>query len=103
MHRADAGAGQPEADKNNAVYFYGYSTAQTLEKVLRQAGDNLTRDNVMKQAANLKDVTLDLFLPGMSINTSPTDYLVIEQFQMMRFTGERWERFGPLINAEVKS
>ncbi|GGC80478.1 ABC transporter substrate-binding protein [Chelatococcus reniformis] len=91
----------PDADKNNAVYFYGYATAQTLEHVLRQAGDDLTRANIMRQATNLKNVQLDLFLPGMSINTSPTDYLVIEQLRMMRFDKDRWEPFGPLIDSET--
>jgi hypothetical protein len=58
---------------------------------------NLTRENVMKQAANMKDVQGDLSLPGTMINTSPTDYRVIKQLQMMRFKGERWELFGPII------
>jgi branched-chain amino acid transport system substrate-binding protein len=77
---------------------YGYGAAQTLVHVLQQCGDDLTRENVMKQAANLKDFQLDMLLPGIAINTSPTDFAPIEQMQMQRFTGERWELFGPVMN-----
>ena len=87
----------PEGDKNSNFNTYGYSTAQLLVQVLQQSGDNLTRENVMKQAASLKDVVGDLALPGMKINTSPTDYRVNKQLQMMRFNGERWELFGPIL------
>ncbi len=87
----------PEGDKNSSFNTYGYAAAQLLALVLRNCGDNLTRENVMKQATSLKDVQLDLLLPGMVINTSPTDYRAIKQLQMMRFKGERWERFGPII------
>jgi branched-chain amino acid transport system substrate-binding protein len=65
--------------------------------VLQKCGDNLTRENVMKQATSLKDVQLDLSLPGIVANTSPTDYRVNKQLQMMRFNGERWEMFGPIL------
>jgi len=91
----------PGADKDNAVYLYAYTAAQLLEQVLKAAGDDLTRENIMKQAASMKDVTLDLFLPGMSVNTSPTDYLVVEQMRMARFDGERWVPFGDLIDAST--
>jgi ABC-type branched-subunit amino acid transport system substrate-binding protein len=87
-----------EGDKNSSLNTYGYSSAHLLTLVLRNCGDNLTRENVMKQATSLKDVRLDLLLPGMVVNTSPTDYHVIKQVQMMRFNGERWEGFGPIIN-----
>jgi branched-chain amino acid transport system substrate-binding protein len=87
----------PEGDKNSSFNIYGYSTAQMLAIVLRNCGDNLTRENVMKQATNLKDVQLDLLLPGIVTNTSPTDYRVNKQLQMMRFKGERWEGFVPII------
>jgi branched-chain amino acid transport system substrate-binding protein len=89
----------PEGDKMNTINTYGYSTAQLLVQVLKQCGDDLTRENVMRQAASLKDVVLDLSLPGMKINTGPNDYRVNKQLQMMRFTGERWEGFGPIIGA----
>jgi ABC-type branched-subunit amino acid transport system substrate-binding protein len=87
----------PEGDKMNTVNTYGYSTAQLLVQVLKQCGDDLTRENVMRQAASLKDVVLDLSLPGMKINTGPNDYRVNKQFQMMKFNGERWELFGPIL------
>ncbi len=87
----------PDGDKNSNFNTYGYSTTQLLIHVLQQCGDNLTRENVMKQAANLKDVKLDLSLPGIVANTTPTDYRVNKQLQMERFDGERWERFGPIL------
>src|SRR6516162_5942426 len=87
----------PEGDKDSNFNTYGYSTAQLLVHVLQQCGDNLTRENVMKQAASLKDVTGDLALPGIKANTSPTDYRVNKQLQMMKFNGERWELFGPIL------
>jgi ABC-type branched-subunit amino acid transport system substrate-binding protein len=87
----------PDGDKNSNFNTYGYATAQLLVHVLKQCGDNLTRDNVMKQAASLKDVTTDIALPGIKANTSPTDYRLNKQLQMMKFNGERWELFGPII------
>jgi branched-chain amino acid transport system substrate-binding protein len=65
--------------------------------VLEKCGDNLTRENVMKQATSLKNVVLDLALPGIVGNTTPDDYRVNKQLQMMRFNGERWEMFGPIL------
>jgi hypothetical protein len=87
----------PEGDKDSLFNTYGYSTTQLLIEVLTRCGDNLTRENVMKQATSLKGVQLDLSLPGIVSSTSPTDYRVNKQLQMMRFNGERWESFGPLI------
>jgi branched-chain amino acid transport system substrate-binding protein len=91
----------PDGDKLSSFTTYGYSVAQTMVHILEQAGDDLTRENVLKQAASMKDVTLPLFLPGMSMNTSETDYFPIEQMQLMRFNGERWETFGDIISGEV--
>jgi branched-chain amino acid transport system substrate-binding protein len=71
-----------------------------MVKVLEMCGDELTRENVMKQATNLKNVVLDLFLPGISINTTPTDYRVYKQVQMARFDGKSWVLFGPILAAE---
>jgi len=93
----------PDGDKNSSFNTYGYGTAALLMEVLQKCGDDLTRENVMRQATNLKDVTGDLMLPGMSINTSPTDYRVNKQLQMMRFNGQHWELFGPIIVDEPKS
>jgi branched-chain amino acid transport system substrate-binding protein len=87
----------PEGDKNSSFNSYGYSTAQLMVHVLKQCGDNLTRENVLKQATNLKDVQLDLALPGILGNTTPNDYRVNKQLQMMKFNGERWELFGPIL------
>jgi len=87
----------PEGDKNSNFNTYGYSTAQLLVHVLNQCGDDLTRANVLKQATNLKNVDLDLALPGIRANTTPDDYRVNRQLQMMKFNGERWELFGPII------
>jgi branched-chain amino acid transport system substrate-binding protein len=87
----------PDGDKDSNFNTYGYGTAQLLAHVLQQCGDNLTRENVMKQAASLKDVTSDIALPGIKANTSATDYRVNKQLQMMKFNGERWELFGPII------
>ncbi len=87
----------PEGDKNSNFNGYGYSTAQLLVQVLTQCGDDLTRENVLRQATHLKNVQGDLSLPGMVINTTPTDYRVNKQLQMMRFNGERWELFGPIL------
>ena len=87
----------PDGDKDSNFNTYGYATAQMLVAVLKQCGDNLTRENVMKQAASMKDVTTDIALPGIKANTSPTDYRVNKQLQMMKFNGERWELFGPIL------
>src|ERR1700723_2864567 len=87
----------PEGDKNSLFNTYGYSTAQLMVDVLKQSGDDLTRENVLKQATNLKDVQLDLALPGILGNTTPDDYRVNKQLQMMKFNGERWELFGPIL------
>jgi branched-chain amino acid transport system substrate-binding protein len=93
----------PEGDKTSSFTGYGYSVAQTLVQVLKQSGDNLTRENVMKQAASLKDLSLDMLLPGITINTSPTDFYPIEQNQMMKFDGTKWETFGPILSGEIGS
>jgi hypothetical protein len=71
-------------------------------QVLKQCGDNLTRENVMKQAANLKDFETGTALPGIKINTSPTDFYPIEQLQLMRFKGETWELFGDVMSGEIR-
>ena len=81
----------PMADINDSLNVAGYAYAQTLEQVLRQAGDDLTRENIMKQAASLKDFRLGLLLPGSLINTSPTDYRVIRYMKLQRFNGKSWD------------
>ncbi|HWZ67150.1 MAG TPA: ABC transporter substrate-binding protein [Stellaceae bacterium] len=91
----------PEGDKTDAGNVIGPCFAQTLVQVLKQCGDELTRENVMKQATNLKNFTVPMLLPGITINTSPTDFAPIKQMQMARFDGERWQLFGPLISGAV--
>jgi branched-chain amino acid transport system substrate-binding protein len=93
----------PEGDKSSTFSVYGYLLAQTLVQVLKQCGDELTRENVMKQAANLKDLELGLLLPGIKINTSPSDYFPVEQMQMTRFNGQYGERFGPVFSGEIRT
>ncbi|MCK1395743.1 ABC transporter substrate-binding protein [Bradyrhizobium sp. 1] len=89
----------PEANKSDTLRVYAYSAAQTLVHVLTKCGNNLTRENVMAQAASVKNLQLPGLLPGILINTSPTDFAPITQFQLMKFKGERWELFGDVINA----
>jgi branched-chain amino acid transport system substrate-binding protein len=91
----------PEGDKTSTFTVYGYLTAQTMVQVLKQCGDDLTRENVMKQAANLKDLDLGMLLPGIKINTGPSDYYPIKQMQMSRFNGEYGELFGPVIATDI--
>ena len=91
----------PDGDKTNNNNVYGYATAQTMVQVLKQCGDDLTRENVMKQAANLKNFASDVLLPGIKINTSANDFFPIEQMQLMKFNGESWELFGDIIAGEV--
>jgi branched-chain amino acid transport system substrate-binding protein len=93
----------PEANKLDGSVVYGYGVAQTLVKVIEMCGDNLTRENVMKQAASLKDFAPDTLLPGVKISTSPTDFAPISQLQMQRFKGEKWELFGDIISGELSN
>jgi branched-chain amino acid transport system substrate-binding protein len=87
----------PDGDLTDIFNGYGYSAAQTLVQVLKQCGDELTRENVMKQAASLKNLELPMALPGIKINTSATDFYPLEQLQLARFDGKRWVLFGELL------
>jgi branched-chain amino acid transport system substrate-binding protein len=91
----------PDGNRIDASVLYGYTVAQTMVQTLKQAGDNLTRENIMKEAANLKNIEHDTLLPGIKLNTSPTNFAPLTQLQMARFKGETWERFGPILGAEV--
>jgi branched-chain amino acid transport system substrate-binding protein len=91
----------PTMDRNDGSVVYGYGQAQTVVQVLKQAGDNLTRENIMKEAANLKEFAPDTLLPGVTITTTPTDFYPIEQLQMQRFKGETWELFGPVFQGKI--
>jgi len=87
----------PEGNRSDSLNVYGYALAQMLVQVLRQAGDTLTRANVMRQAANLKDLQLPVALPGVKINTSPTDFFPFESMQLQRFDGKQWVLFGEVM------
>jgi ABC-type branched-subunit amino acid transport system substrate-binding protein len=91
----------PGADRNDGLVVAGYNAAQILVQVLKQCGDDLTRENVMRQAANLKEFRTTNLLPGITINTSPTDFAPIKQVQLRRFKGDTWELFGPILNGEI--
>jgi ABC-type branched-subunit amino acid transport system substrate-binding protein len=91
----------PEGDKLDGSTVVGYGASQTLVQVLKQCGDNLTRENIMKQAANLRDFRTEVLLPGVKINTSPTDFAPISSLQLMKFKGEKWELFGDVIEGDV--
>ncbi|MBV8925210.1 MAG: ABC transporter substrate-binding protein [Bradyrhizobium sp.] len=91
----------PGANISDLNLSYGYAAAQTMAQVLKQCGDNLTRENVMKQAASLKDFTPDTLIPGIKVNTSAGDFAPIEQLKMMQFKNGRWDLFGDIISAEV--
>ena len=93
----------PSGDKRSSAALYGYAAAETLVQVLKQCGDDLSRENVMRQAANLRDFEIDMLLDGIKVNTSPTDYFPVEELQMRRFNGEVWELFGPIMSGEIGS
>jgi branched-chain amino acid transport system substrate-binding protein len=91
----------PEANRADAFVVYGFAVAQTMVHVLQQCGNNLTRANVMKQAASMHDYVVAGLLPGVKINTSATDFAPISQLQLMKFKGDSWERFGDVISGDV--
>ena len=91
----------PEADRTDANVMYGYTVAQGLAHVLKNCGNDLTRENVMKQAAGIKDLELGGLLPGIKVNTSATDFAPLSQLQLVKFKGETWERFGDILSSDV--
>ena len=90
----------PQGNMADAGYTYGYSVSCTMRHVLQKCGDNLTRENLMKQAASMKDLVVPLLLPGIKINTSPTDFYPIQSVQLARFDGETWQLFGDVLSNE---
>jgi branched-chain amino acid transport system substrate-binding protein len=92
----------PEGALDDQANAYAYLVAQTLVQVLKQCGNDLSRENIMKQAASIKNLELGLLIPGVKINTSPTDFAPIEQEQLAKFDGERWVNFGELYDASKK-
>jgi len=91
----------PEADKSESGPLTAWNTSTALVEVLKRCGDNLTRENVMKVVANM-DFEIDTYIPGIRIKTTPTDFYPIEQVQMMKFSGEKWELFGPIIDGHAE-
>jgi len=89
----------PDGDLRDQGFVNGYNSAMAMLQVLKQCGDDLSSDNILKQALNLKDLELPMLLPGIKINTSATDHLPVEQMQMMRFDGKQWVRFGEVLDA----
>ena len=86
----------PEADQHDTNYVNAYNGAMTLEAVLKACGDDLSAENILKQAFAIKNLELPMLLPGIKVNTSPTDHIPVDQMQFMRFNGKSWERFGEL-------
>ena len=93
----------PGADRSDTLIVNGYNTAQALVYLLKQCGDDLTRENVMRHAANLKDVELGMLLPGVRMNTSPSDFAPIKQWQLMRFEGTNWRLFGDVMSSDTRN
>jgi branched-chain amino acid transport system substrate-binding protein len=91
----------PEANRADASVMYAYIVAQGMEHVLKACGNDLTRENIMKQAASIRDFEPLGLLPGVKVNTSATDFAPLSQLQLMRFKGESWERFGDVISSDV--
>jgi branched-chain amino acid transport system substrate-binding protein len=92
----------PRGDTSDFLHSYGYSVATLMTLVLKNARDDLTRVNVMRQAASLKDVELPMLLPGVKANTSPTDFYPLQSLRMARFEGETWRLFGEVLSSETK-
>ncbi|HET7410020.1 MAG TPA: ABC transporter substrate-binding protein, partial [Paracoccaceae bacterium] len=90
----------PEGDRSSNLTGYAYGACMALKTVLEQAGDDLSRENIMTQAANLDEVRVPMLLPGITADTSPTDYFPIESMRLQRFEGEGWKPFGELISTE---
>jgi len=91
----------PEANRADLSVMYAYTVVQGLVHVLKACGDDLTRANIMKQAASIKDLELGGLLPGVKVNTSATDFAPISQLQLMKFKGDTWERFGEILSGDV--
>ena len=86
----------PESDQHDTNYVNAYNSAMVLEAVLKACGDDLSTENILKQAYAIKDLELPMLLPGIKVNTSPTDHVPVDQMQFMRFNGKSWDRFGEL-------
>ena len=90
----------PGANQADANHIYGYAVSFLMHQTLKKCGDDLTRENVMRQAANHQKLRVPLLLPGIFVNTSPTDFYPVQAVQLQRFKGESWELFGDIMHAE---
>ncbi len=90
----------PGANKSDGSYVFAYAVSYLMEQTLKQCGDNLTRENLMRQAANSKKLRVPLLLPGITVNTSPTDFYPVQSVQLASFKGETWNLFGDIMSAE---
>src|SRR5262249_12920158 len=87
----------PTGDKSSSAALYGYAAAETMAQVLRQCGNDLSRENVMRQAASLKDYVSPALLPGIKINTSASNFRPIRQMRLVQFDGKTWQPIGDVI------
>ena len=90
----------PQGNMSDASYTYAFAVSETMRHCLEACGNNLTRENLMKQAASMKDLVVPILLPGIKINTSPTDFYPIQSVQLQRFDGETWRLFGDVLSNE---
>ena len=90
----------PGANKSDGSYVFAYAVSYLMEQTLKQCGDDLTRENLMRQAANSKKLRVPLLLPGITVNTSPTDFYPVQSVQLASFKGETWNLFGDIMSAE---
>jgi hypothetical protein len=88
-----------DGDIRDQNYVFGYNFAMALEHVLKAAGNDLSSENVRKQAYSIRDLELPMLLPGIKVNTAPDDHIPVKQMQFMRFNGKQWERFGEILTA----
>jgi branched-chain amino acid transport system substrate-binding protein len=100
MWRAWMAKNMPSADTSDAAYIYAFAVSRLMHETLKKCGDNLTRENLMKQAANHQKLRIPLLLPGITVSTSPTDFYPVQAVQLSRFKGETWELFGDILSAE---
>jgi hypothetical protein len=89
----------PDGDKADGYAEFGYASAETLAQVLKQCGDDLSRENIMRQAAALKDYQSSVALPGIAINTGPADFRPIKQMRLVQFDGYTWQPIGEVIDS----
>ena len=95
--RAFVAREHPDVDVNDVNATVGYGYALSAVQLLKQCGDDLSRENIMRQAANIKDLDVKILFPGITVNTSPTNFHPIRQMQLTRWTGEFWQVFGGLL------